>query len=82
MTLPLNFSAPFFRGAEFLYVYDGDGNIVRFIDISVKKEYTYTYEEGRIVRATEFDITLNDNGYIIFNCLSTFNICNFLSNVI
>ena len=40
-------------------VYDGDGNIVRSIDISGKKEYNYEYEEGRIVRATEADIELN-----------------------
>ena len=38
---------------------DGDGNIVRSIDISGKKEYNYEYEEGRIVRATEADIGLN-----------------------
>ena len=41
------------------YVYDGDGNIVRSIDISSKKEYNYEYEEGRIVRATEADIELS-----------------------
>ena len=29
--------------AEFFYVYDGDGNIVRSIDISGKKEYNYEY---------------------------------------
>lgn len=45
--------------AHYKYVYDGDGNIVRSIDISGKKEYNYEYEEGRIVRATESDITLN-----------------------
>ena len=45
--------------ARYKYVYDGDGNIVRSIDISGKKEYNYEYEEGRIVRATESDITLN-----------------------
>ena len=46
--------------ARYKYVYDGDGNIVRSIDISGKKEYNYEYEEGRIVRATEADITLSD----------------------
>lgn len=45
--------------AHYKYVYDGDGNIVRSIDISYKKEYNYEYEEGRIVRATEADITLS-----------------------
>ena len=53
------FSPHFLWGAEFFYVYDGDGNIVRSIDISGKKEYNYEYEEGRIVRATEADITLS-----------------------
>ena len=43
----------------FFYVYNGDGNIVRSIDITTKKEYNYEYEEGRIVRATEADIELN-----------------------
>ena len=33
--------------------------IVRSIDITGKKEYNYEYEEGRIVRATEADITLS-----------------------
>ena len=32
---------------------DGDGNTVRSIDITDKKEYNYAYEEGRIVRAAE-----------------------------
>ena len=45
--------------AHYKYVYDGDGNIVRSIDISGKKEYNYEYEEGRIVRATEADIILS-----------------------
>jgi YD repeat-containing protein len=44
--------------AHYKYVYDGDGNIVRSIDISGKKEYNYEYEEGRIVRATEANIEL------------------------
>ena len=33
--------------------------IVRSNDITGKKEYNYEYEEGRIVRATEADITLS-----------------------
>ena len=45
--------------AHYRYVYDGDGNIVRSIDISGKKEYNYEYEEGRIVRATEANIELS-----------------------
>ena len=45
--------------AHYKYVYDSDGNIVRSIDILAKKEYTYVYEDGNIVRATESDITLS-----------------------
>jgi len=45
--------------AEFFYLYDGEGNIVRSIDILSQKEYNYEYEEGRIVRATEADIALS-----------------------
>lgn len=45
--------------AHYKYVYDGDGNIVRSIDITSKKEYNYEYEEGKIVRATEADIELS-----------------------
>ena len=45
--------------AHYKYVYDGDGNIVRFIDILGKKEYNYEYEEGRIICSTEADIELN-----------------------
>ena len=50
--------------AHYKYVYDGQGNIVRSIDILLKKEYTYTYENGRIVRAAESDITLGANEVI------------------
>ena len=46
--------------ARYKYVYDGDGNIVRSIDILSEKEYNYEYEEGRIVRATEADITISN----------------------
>ena len=50
--------------AHYKYVYDGQGNIVRSIDIMQRKEYTYTYENGRIVRAAESDITLGANEVI------------------
>ena len=46
--------------AHYKYVYDGDGNIVRSIDILANREYNYEYEEGKIVRATEADIELNE----------------------
>jgi len=45
--------------AHYKYTYDGEGNIVRSIDISGKKEYNYEYEEGKIIRATEADIELS-----------------------
>ena len=45
---------------HYKYTYNGEGNIVRSIDITAKKEYTYIYEEGKLVRATEADITLSD----------------------
>ncbi|MBQ2765490.1 MAG: RHS repeat protein, partial [Clostridia bacterium] len=45
--------------ARYKYVYDGEGNIVRSIDITAEKEYNYEYEEGKIIRATEADIELN-----------------------
>jgi RHS repeat-associated protein len=45
--------------AHYKYVYDGEGNIVRSVDILVNKEYNYEYEEGRLIRATECDIELS-----------------------
>ena len=45
--------------AHYKYVYDGQGNIVCSIDMLSKIEYTYSYENGRIIRAAENDITLN-----------------------
>ena len=56
--------------AHYKYVYDGDNNIVRSIDIFSKKEYNYEYEEGKIIRATESDITLSGeivNSKVIVN---------------
>ena len=47
--------------ARYKYVYDGQGNIVRSLDILQGKEYTYTYEDSRIVRAAESDITVDAN---------------------
>ena len=45
--------------AWYKYLYDGAGNLVRSLDILAKKEYTYTYEGGVIVAATESDVVLN-----------------------
>ena len=48
--------------AEYRYVYDGKGNIVRSIDITGGKEYNYIYEEDRIVSATEYTAVWNGSG--------------------
>ena len=42
----------------------GQRHIVRSIDILQKREYTYTYEEGKIVRAAEHTIELDAGGFI------------------
>ena len=39
--------------------------IVRSIDIQAKKEYNYRYEEGRIVKATELDLALDEEDNIL-----------------
>jgi hypothetical protein len=39
--------------ASYKYGYDGQGNIVRSVDILFQKEYNYFYKNGRINRATE-----------------------------
>ncbi len=44
--------------AHYKYVYDDEGNIVRSIDMTAKREYTYAYEEGRLSRAAEYAITV------------------------
>ena len=46
--------------AHYKYGYDDQGNVVRSVDILCQKEYSYTYEEGRVTRAVESDVTLND----------------------
>ena len=51
--------------AHYKYVYDGQGNIVRSIDMKSEKEYNYIYEDGKVVRATEYDIVLNEEEFII-----------------
>lgn len=46
--------------AYYKYVYDGQGNIVRSIDMAGGKEYTYDYEEEKLVRSSEYDIILSE----------------------
>ena len=45
--------------AHYKYVYDGQGNIVRSLDILSEIEYTYTYEGGRVARAAESSVALD-----------------------
>ena len=47
--------------AHYKYAYDGEGNIVRSIDICDGKEYNYIYEGDKLVRATEYSIVVNDD---------------------
>lgn len=47
--------------AHYKYVYDGRGNIVRSIDIISLKEYNYSYENGKLIRANEYSITVDTN---------------------
>lgn len=51
--------------AYYKYVYDGQGNLVRSIDMKSEKEYNYIYEDGKIVRAIEYDIVINEDEFII-----------------
>lgn len=50
--------------AHYKYVYDGQGNIVRSIDICGGKEYNYIYEDDKLVRAIEYYIYIH-NDFII-----------------
>ena len=59
--------------AHYKYVYDGQGNIVRSIDVLGEKEYNYSYEDGSLVRATESDITLS--GEIVTTKMVVHTIC-------
>ena len=46
--------------AHYKYTYDGQGNIVRSIDMLAQKEYNYEYDDGRIVRATEASVEFSN----------------------
>ena len=50
--------------AHYKYAYDCQGNIVRSVDILSQKEYNYNYEDGRLLRSTEFGITVNTDGFV------------------
>ncbi len=47
--------------AHYVYTYDDKGNILRSIDIFALKEYNYTYQDDKITRATEYNITLSED---------------------
>ncbi|MBE6788053.1 MAG: hypothetical protein E7539_00110 [Ruminococcaceae bacterium] len=51
--------------AHYKYVYDAEGNIVRSIDLGSQKEYTYLYEDGKLIRSTEYEITLDSNEFVV-----------------
>ena len=55
---------------RYKYVYNGDGQIVRCIDFLNLKEYTYLYENRKIFRLTENDITLDSYDNIASRTLS------------
>ena len=59
--------------AHYKYVYDGQGNIVRSIDILGQKEYNYEYDAGKVVRATESDIVLSDEMVVSKSLVSVVN---------
>ena len=46
--------------AGYKYTYDGNGNVVRSVDILQEKEYNYLYENGMLIRALEYDATISD----------------------
>lgn len=50
--------------SDYRYTYDGQGNIVRSVDVIRKIEYNYSYEQGRLIRQTECSVTFNTDGII------------------
>lgn len=57
--------------AHYKYSYDNQDNVVRSIDLLNKKEYDYLYDEDRIIRATQCDITLNEAGMVVSKSISS-----------
>lgn len=45
--------------AQYAYTYDGDGNILTSLDKVNKRLYTYSYNDGILVEANEYDVTLS-----------------------
>ena len=50
--------------AYYKYAYDGNGNIVRSIDIKDRKMYNYMYEDGRLTYACESDVQFSEYNYV------------------
>ncbi len=50
--------------ARYKYTYNAEGELVRSIDITAKKEYTYTYENGLLLRVAEYAVILGANEII------------------
>lgn len=57
--------------AHYKYSYDNQDNVVRSIDLLNKKEYDYLYDEDRIIRATQYDITFNEAGMVASKSISS-----------
>ena len=58
--------------AKYRYVYDGQGNIVRSIDILGEKEYNYIYNESMLIEAITYAIELSGEnvvGKIVLNTI-------------
>ncbi len=49
---------------EYVYAYDKAGNLVRSVDKTALKEYTYTYRDGAVTNTREYDITLDSTGFV------------------
>ena len=57
--------------AYYQYAYDSEENIVRTIDNIQKLEYNYIYQDGQIVRASEYAFSTADEGIVSKTWLAT-----------
>ena len=63
--------------AHYKYVYDGQGNIVRSIDVCKLKEYIYEYEDDKLIKTTECNIEIA-NSHITSRVVA--NVINYFYN--
>ena len=49
---------------EYAYAYDKAGNLVRSIDKTGLKEYTYTYRDNAVIKLRECNVPVDDDGRI------------------